>query len=124
MLCLYTIHVCKTFICVYLFDLGDASDAGILPRSLDVIFNSIANKQLESVQFKPKCFCDVTRLTTEQSEQEMKIKDCVLKMADNEVSNIHVFFAIFNRFRLLMLVKHVRTYYSLYMCLRYFVVGT
>lgn len=63
------------------------SDAGILPRSLDVIFNSISNKQLETVTVKPKHFCEITRLSPRQADIEREVKQGVLKLVhSNEVT--------------------------------------
>ena len=59
---------------------GKPKDAGILPRALDVLFNSINGKQWPNNILKPKMFMDVTRLSEEQSAEEAKIKERTLKM--------------------------------------------
>ncbi|XP_063410383.1 kinesin-like protein KIF20B isoform X2 [Mytilus trossulus] len=59
---------------------GKPKDAGILPRALDVLFNSINGKQWPNNNLKPKMFMDVTRLSAEQAAQEVKIKERTLKM--------------------------------------------
>ncbi|KAL4221164.1 hypothetical protein ACF0H5_019423 [Mactra antiquata] len=60
---------------------GNPRDAGILPRALDVIFNSIGKCQWEGLDLKPKMFMDVTRLTQEQEMAEVKIKERVMKLS-------------------------------------------
>ena len=65
---------------------GEPKDAGILPRSLDVIFNSIQSRQLEEIIAKPDMFCDAVKLTITNVEKEYKIKEDVLKLAIEEVS--------------------------------------
>ena len=47
---------------------GDANrdGAGILPRSVNQVFNTIANHQVAGIQFKPIMFGDVARLTAGQ----------------------------------------------------------
>lgn len=59
---------------------GPHSDPGILPRSLDVIFNSIEAKQLMNVATKPKYYSEVTYLSEEDKEEEQKIKEKILNM--------------------------------------------
>ncbi|XP_033632959.1 kinesin-like protein KIF20B isoform X3 [Asterias rubens] len=72
---------------------GAPQDGGILPRSLDVIFNSIEGKHYTSMQLKPRYFCDVTKLTERQLHKEEDIRDSVLSMAartlkqDNSVTD-------------------------------------
>ncbi|XP_050413395.1 kinesin-like protein KIF20A, partial [Patella vulgata] len=63
---------------------GKQSDAGILPRALDVLFNSINNKQLSGMNLKPKMFMDVAKLTAEQEEAERKIKDRIMQMSTED----------------------------------------
>jgi kinesin family protein 20 len=64
---------------------GKPKDAGILPRALDVLFNSINGKQWPNNILKPKMFMDVTRLSEEQSAEEAKIKERTLKMVSFDV---------------------------------------
>ncbi len=62
-----------------------------MPRSLDVIFNSIEDRQWPDMSLKPKLFQDVSKLTEKQIEAEQKVKDGVLKMAlSHEVSPSHL----------------------------------
>ena len=66
-----------------MFDAGNPNNGGILPRSLDVIFNSIEDKHWNDMSLKPKMFGDVLRLTPQQIEKEQLVKDKVFKMAVN-----------------------------------------
>ena len=64
---------------------GSATDGGILPRALDVIFNSIGNQQWDTMIFRPEMLCSVSKLTLEEMGKEEKIKERVMKMATDEV---------------------------------------
>ena len=64
---------------------GNPKDAGILPRALDVLFNSIHGKQLDNESLKPHMFNDVQKLSPEQQQVNAKVKEAVLKLADTEV---------------------------------------
>ena len=65
--------------------IGKPSDAGILPRVLDVLFNSIHGKQMEGMSLKPKMFTDVMKLTSEQQNMERKLREKTLKLGNDEV---------------------------------------
>lgn len=65
--------------------LGNSCDPGILPRSLDVMFNSFEGKQYTAMNLKPRFFQDVVRLTDEEEAKEITIKENVMKMANCEV---------------------------------------
>lgn len=67
------------------FYLGHPQDGGILPRALDVLFNSIHGQQWETMSLKPNMFCDVMMLSAAQQETEEKIKQRVLALATDEV---------------------------------------
>lgn len=60
---------------------GTPTEPGILPRSLDLIFNSISPQQLSSLQLKPKNFSEVVYLTDEEMEGELARKDNILNQA-------------------------------------------
>ena len=60
---------------------GEPRDGGLLPRALDVVFNSISERQMSDVSLKPNMFCDVMRLTPRQAEAEHQATEAVLKMA-------------------------------------------
>ncbi|XP_017339812.1 kinesin-like protein KIF20B isoform X3 [Ictalurus punctatus] len=59
--------------------LGPESDGGILPRSLNVIFNSIVGRVYTQNNIKPHRCVDFTRLTKDQQEEEAKIKKNLLR---------------------------------------------
>lgn len=60
---------------------GTPTEPGILPRSLDLIFNSISPQQLSSLQLRPKNFSDVAYITEEEMERELARKDDILNKA-------------------------------------------
>jgi hypothetical protein len=64
---------------------GEPRDAGILPRALDVLFNSINGKQQSGYDLKPTMFMDVVKLTKEEAEDERKVKGKTLKLSSDEV---------------------------------------
>ena len=64
---------------------GTSTDGGILPRALDVIFNSISGQQWDSMIFRPEMFCNVSKLTKAEIEVEEKTKERVMRMATDEV---------------------------------------
>ena len=55
-----------------------------------MVFNSIADRQMEDIKLKPQMFCDVVRLTPRQTDLEVKVKEQVLKMANDEVRKVIV----------------------------------
>ena len=59
---------------------GPPSDPGILPRSLDVIFNSIDHQQLSSVSVKPKHFSEVVYLSKDEATEMESHKENTLNM--------------------------------------------
>ncbi|CAL1537472.1 unnamed protein product, partial [Lymnaea stagnalis] len=69
---------------------GMPQDAGILPRCLDVIFNSISGKQTLTLAFKPLMFTDVSRLTPEEIMAEKKVKARTMRMSVDDVSNFFI----------------------------------
>ncbi|TRY89392.1 hypothetical protein DNTS_024128, partial [Danionella cerebrum] len=65
--------------------LGPDSDGGILPRSLNVIFNSIEGRLYNANNIKPQRCVDFTRLTKEQQEEEATNKRNLLRrFRDND----------------------------------------
>ena len=64
---------------------GNPRDAGVLPRGLDVLFNSISGKQWPGMDLKPGMFNDVVKLSPEDEEKERKIKERTLKLNCGEV---------------------------------------
>ena len=59
---------------------GTPSDPGILPRSLDVIFNSIDQQQLSSVSVKPKHFSELVHLSKEEASEMKTHRENILNM--------------------------------------------
>ncbi|NWQ76977.1 KI20A protein, partial [Columbina picui] len=57
---------------------GTSKDFGILPRSVDVIFNHIRGRQYLKMNFKPYLSNDVKKLEEAQVKQEEAIKSAVL----------------------------------------------
>ncbi|NXR31309.1 KI20A protein, partial [Zosterops hypoxanthus] len=57
---------------------GTSRDLGILPRSLDVIFNHIRGRHYLKMNFKPYLSNDVKKLEDEQVKQEEALKTSVL----------------------------------------------
>ena len=53
---------------------GPDADAGILPRSLDVIFSSIDEQVFTGMSIKPHRCQEFTRLTVEQQAEEVAFK--------------------------------------------------
>ncbi|CAH1784367.1 unnamed protein product [Owenia fusiformis] len=63
---------------------GNPKDAGILPRTLDVLFNSIQGRQWGGMSLKPRMFSDIVKLSTRQEAAEQKVKDSVMKLATDD----------------------------------------
>ena len=57
---------------------GTSTEPGILPRSLDVIFNSIDQKQFSSIAIKPKHFSSVEYLDSREQEREEALKEEIM----------------------------------------------
>ncbi|NXI89282.1 KI20A protein, partial [Rhipidura dahli] len=57
---------------------GTSKDLGILPRSLDVIFNHIRGRHYLKMNFKPHLSNDVKKLEDEQVKQEEAFKSAIL----------------------------------------------
>lgn len=58
---------------------GPDADAGILPRSLDVIFSSIDEQVFTGVSIKPHRCREFTKLTGEQQAEEVAFKRNLLR---------------------------------------------
>ncbi|XP_005092215.1 kinesin-like protein KIF20B isoform X2 [Aplysia californica] len=67
---------------------GNPEDAGILPRCLDVIFNSINGKQMLDSTLKPCMFTDVIRLSPEEVQAEKKMKQKTLRMSVDDDTTV------------------------------------
>lgn len=62
--------------------LGTSKDPGLLPRSLDVIFNSLEGKMLKSICLKPLGMNEIMKLAEHQSEAEELERSILLKESD------------------------------------------
>ncbi|XP_009960214.1 PREDICTED: kinesin-like protein KIF20A [Leptosomus discolor] len=67
---------------------GTSKDFGILPRSLDVIFNHIKGRQYLKMNFKPYLSNDVKKLEDVQVKQEEAIKTAILASLKEETESI------------------------------------
>ncbi|XP_071336035.1 kinesin-like protein KIF20B [Trachinotus anak] len=71
--------------------LGPDADAGILPRSLDVIFSSIDEQVFSGMSIKPHRCREFTRLTREQQAEEALFKRNLFKqLKESDRSNISI----------------------------------
>lgn len=68
----------NVYLC-YLYVIGPESDGGILPRSLNVIFNSIEGRIYSQNNIKPLRCVDFTRLTKEQQDEDATNKRNLLR---------------------------------------------
>ncbi|PKK33847.1 kinesin-like protein KIF20A [Columba livia] len=67
---------------------GTSKDVGILPRSVDVIFNHIRGRQYLKMNFKPYLSTAVKKLEEAQAKQEEAIKSAVLASLKEETESI------------------------------------
>ncbi|RMC15384.1 hypothetical protein DUI87_07575 [Hirundo rustica rustica] len=67
---------------------GTSKDLGILPRSLDVIFNHISGRHYLKMNFKPYLSNDVKKLEDEQVKQEEALKTAILASLKEETESI------------------------------------
>ncbi|NXW93246.1 KI20A protein, partial [Alopecoenas beccarii] len=77
---------------------GTSKDFGILPRSVDVIFNHIRGRQYLKMNFKPYLSNDVKKLEETQVKQEEAIKSAVLaslKEVSDQILDLIEFFLCF-----------------------------
>ena len=65
---------------------GTPRDGGILPRALDVVFNSIEGKHYSKLNLKPRFCTDVIRLSDEEEQRETAFKNALLSSLDKDVS--------------------------------------
>ncbi|MGH0149666.1 UNVERIFIED_CONTAM: hypothetical protein FKN15_015785 [Acipenser sinensis] len=74
------------FVCIlgikkaYVSQTGSENDGGILPRSLDVIFDHVKGRQYQHMDFKPHLSSDVQYLDSNQVKQEKSAKAAVFAM--------------------------------------------
>ncbi|XP_064026662.1 kinesin-like protein KIF20A isoform X2 [Pogoniulus pusillus] len=67
---------------------GTSKDFGVLPRSLDVVFNHIRGRQYLKMNFKPHLSNEVKKLEDVQVKQEVAIKAAILASLKEETENI------------------------------------
>ncbi|XP_027745344.1 kinesin-like protein KIF20A [Empidonax traillii] len=67
---------------------GTSKDLGILPRSLDVIFNHIRERHYLKMNFKPYLSNDVKKLEDAQVKQEEALKTAILASLKEETESI------------------------------------
>ncbi|KAL9869472.1 kinesin-like protein KIF20A isoform 2-T2 [Geothlypis trichas] len=67
---------------------GTPKDLGILPRSLDVIFNHIRGRHYLKMNFKPYLSNDVKKLEDEQVKQEEALKTAIFASLKEETESI------------------------------------
>uniref|UniRef100_A0A8C4UKE0 Kinesin-like protein n=1 Tax=Falco tinnunculus TaxID=100819 RepID=A0A8C4UKE0_FALTI len=81
-----SLYECPHFIFRYFQ--GTSKDSGILPRSLDVIFNHIRGRHYLKMDFKPYLSNDVKKLEDAQVKQEEAIKTAILASLKEETENL------------------------------------
>jgi len=68
---------------------GIPRDGGILPRSLDVLFNSIEGKHYTKMNLKPRFCTDVVRLSDEEEHKESNYRNALLSSLDKDTFDIN-----------------------------------
>jgi len=111
MFCCLLIYL-NVYLC-YLYVIGPESDGGILPRSLNVIFNSIEGRIYSQNNIKPLRCVDFTRLTKEQQDEDAtnkrnllrRFKDVILFLFFLHEYNILTYHFLVQRSTLLILTS-------------------
>ncbi|XP_037784671.1 kinesin-like protein KIF20A [Penaeus monodon] len=62
---------------------GTPNDAGILPRTLEVLFNTVGEQQYEPNDLKPRYFCGVLRLEENDIRKEEEKKEKIFKITSD-----------------------------------------
>ncbi|XP_015764855.1 PREDICTED: kinesin-like protein KIF20B [Acropora digitifera] len=68
---------------------GTPRDGGILPRALDVVFNSIEGKHYSKLNLKPRFCTDVIRLSDEEEQRENAFRNALLSSLDKDTFDIN-----------------------------------
>lgn len=89
------IHL-NVYLC-HLYVIGPESDGGILPRSLNVIFNSIEGRIYSQNNIKPLRCVDFTRLTKEQQDEDATNKRNLLRRF-KDVIFLYIYFIYMSTF--------------------------
>ncbi|XP_071450346.1 kinesin-like protein KIF20A [Hetaerina americana] len=58
---------------------GDEKHPGVIPRALDVLFNSLIGKTMVDIRYKPTSNYSIEILSDEDADAEYKLKDAILK---------------------------------------------
>lgn len=72
------IYICYVYKVFFPLCLGPPKEQGIIPRSLEVIFNSVGDKQYDAADLKPQLYCEVKRLTRKEMLAADKFKMMVI----------------------------------------------
>ncbi|XP_048577376.1 kinesin-like protein KIF20B isoform X3 [Nematostella vectensis] len=70
---------------------GTAKDGGVLPRTLDVLFNSIHGREYNRMDLKPRYFCDVMRLDKKQEHMEDVLRNGLIMSLTKEQFDLYSF---------------------------------
>ncbi|CAL4091661.1 unnamed protein product, partial [Meganyctiphanes norvegica] len=68
---------------------GTSQDAGILPRTLEVLFNNVGEKQYPHKDLKPRYFCEVVRIDERDVKKEEEIKESIFRIGSDLSSTIN-----------------------------------
>eukprot|EP01135_Chromosphaera_perkinsii_P004114 Nk52_evm21s270 gene=Nk52_evmTU21s270 len=63
---------------------GIPEDGGVLPRTIDVIFNSVGDKQSPATCFKPKYYSSVEVLEDQQGTEEHELAEQIIQRSKKE----------------------------------------
>lgn len=96
--------------CLFLLP-GPESDGGILPRSLNVIFNSIEGRVYAQNNIKPHRCRDFTRLTKDQQDEDSTNKRNLMRLSKEVRFNSKTSRTISPCFAFLMKCKLVSSYF-------------
>lgn len=66
---------------------GNPQNPGVLPRTLETIFNHVNGKQWRGLDLKPKMFLDVIKLSPRSEHEEKNKKDLLLRLASFDDSD-------------------------------------
>ncbi|NXD21797.1 KI20A protein, partial [Spelaeornis formosus] len=88
---------------------GTSKDLGILPRSLDVIFNHVRGRHYLKMNFKPYLSNDVKKLEDEQVKQEEALKTAILaslkEVSDQMLPNAMLYVCSYSKLFLYFLLN-------------------
>lgn len=64
---------------------GTTDSPGIIPRTMDVLFNSCEDQLVNELKCKPDHYCDVMPLDDEQLARDIQLKEMLLQQYQNKV---------------------------------------